>query len=108
MRVRRYIEKEFGVKLAGRTKSVKIKDNAFVHFDNVFEWPNPNDSVRREKGYCHGLSTHIGVLSDGTVVPCCLDADGNMPLGNVNQNSISEIFNMPRAVAMKKGFLREN
>ena len=34
----------------------------------------------------------IGILADGTVVPCCLDADGNAALGNVFETPLSEIL----------------
>ncbi len=98
------IEKEFNIKLKDQTTSVKIKNNAFIHFDNSFEWPAPTNPIRTKKGYCHGLSTHIGILSDGTVVPCCLDNDGNIPLGNIKDNTLKEILLLPRAVNMKKGF----
>lgn len=100
------IEDEFEVKLEEETKKVsaKIKNNAFIHYDKSFEWPDSKDDVRTDRGYCHGLSTHIGILSDGTVVPCCLDAQGHIPLGNVLNNSIEEILLTKRAKDMKKGF----
>lgn len=100
------IEKEFDVNLVEETKkiSAKIKNNAFIHFDNSFDWPNPKDEIRTDHGYCHGLSTHIGILCDGTVVPCCLDNNGNIPLGNIKKDSIENILNSKKAVNMKKGF----
>ncbi len=100
------IENEFDVKLEEESKkiSMKIKNNAYIHYDNSFEWPDPKKEVRSEKGYCHGLSTHIGVLSNGTIVPCCLDHNCNIPLGNINKNTIVEILSHRRAQDMKKGF----
>jgi len=100
------IENEFAVKLSEENKkiSIKIKNNSFIHFDNSFQWPNPKDVVRSKVGYCHGLSTHIGILSNGTVVPCCLDNNGNIPLGNIKDNTIEEILGFERATKMKKGF----
>jgi len=100
------IEKEFKVSLEEETRkiSVKIKNNAFIHFDNSFDWPNPEDEIRTDRGYCHGLSTHIGILCDGTVVPCCLDNNGNIPLGNIKEDSIENILSSKTATDMKKGF----
>lgn len=99
------IEKEFDIKLPNNNnQSTQIKNNAFIHFDNAFEWPDPKKGDESHNGFCFGLKTHIGILSDGTVVPCCLDNDGNIPLGNINENTITEILDMPRASNMRKGF----
>ncbi|MFP4523366.1 MAG: radical SAM/SPASM domain-containing protein [Candidatus Nanoarchaeia archaeon] len=84
--------------------SKKIKNNAYIHFDMSFKWPDKKDPIRNTKGYCHGLATHIGVLCDGTIVPCCLDNNAQLALGNINQNTIEEILQSKRAIAMKKGF----
>ena len=32
------------------------------------------------------------ILADGTVVPCCLDVDGEMPLGNITETSFQDIW----------------
>ena len=100
------IEQEFNVKLEEETKkiSTKIKNNAYVHYDESFDWPDPKDEIRSERGYCHGLTTHIGILVDGTVVPCCLDNDGNIPLGNITEQKIAGVLAGSRAMAIKKGF----
>ena len=58
------------------------------------------------KGSCHALRKQIGILSDGTVVPCCMDTSGVMGLGNLFTQELSEILASKRAVAMKKGFER--
>jgi radical SAM protein with 4Fe4S-binding SPASM domain len=108
------IEKKFNIELEEKSNkiSTKIVNNAFIHYDNSFEWPDPNKKIKATKGYCHGLSNHIGILSDGTVIPCCLDNNGNIPLGNIKNNTINEILKSPRAINMKKGFqerkLKEN
>ncbi len=98
------IEKEFNTKIKERTGGMRIKDNVSIHFDDLFEWPNPKNRIRSETGYCHGLGTHIGILVDGTVVPCCLDNEGVISLGNIKDNTIAEILNTQRTKAMKKGF----
>lgn len=41
---------------------------------------------------CAAPFQHGCILSDGTVVPCCLDLDGEMPLGNVAERSFREIW----------------
>lgn len=100
------IEEEFDVKIDSeiKKKSVKIKNNSFIHYDESFDWPNPKDEIRTEHGYCHGLSTHIGILSNGTVVPCCLDNNGNIPLGNIKETGLEDILAQRRAQDMIRGF----
>jgi len=100
------IQEEFDVKLKEGTKkiSTKIKNNAYVHYDNSFDWPDPKAQIRSKRGYCHGLSTHIGILVDGTVVPCCLDNNGNIPLGNITTQKLVDILAGSRATVIKKGF----
>ena len=55
---------------------------------------------------CRGLLDHFGILSDGTVVPCCLDSDGVIALGNVFREELRDILASPRAQAMAEGFHR--
>ena len=100
------IEEEFGIKIKEESKkiSTKIANNLYIHYDESFNWPNPNDEIRSEKGYCHALTRYIGILSNGTITPCCLDNNGNIPLGNVKDNTIEEILNGERAQNIKKGF----
>mgnify|MGYP000120630391 CR=1 FL=1 len=43
-------------------------------------------------------------MADGTVVPCCLDGDGVINLGNLNTTALSEVLGSKRAVDMLEGF----
>lgn len=85
-------------------KSQRLKNRLYLHFDTEFTWPSLEHPVRSERGTCHGLSTHFGVHVDGTLVPCCLDKEAAIPLGNIIQQSALEILDAPRAQAMRKGF----
>jgi MoaA/NifB/PqqE/SkfB family radical SAM enzyme len=85
-------------------KSVPLKGRVCLHFDSRFEWPHPEQPIRSERGFCHGLSSHIGILADGTVVPCCLDKEGVISLGNCGSQKIGDILNTPRATAIHDGF----
>jgi MoaA/NifB/PqqE/SkfB family radical SAM enzyme len=90
----------------GSIKSKRIWNKLSLHFDSRFEWPSMDAPYFGLKGTCHALKGHIGILADGTVVPCCLDKEGEIPLGNCLQQSIASILNSPRAVKMRKGFDR--
>lgn len=87
-----------------RKKRLPIKGRASVHFDSRFKWPSLLDEMRSDAGFCYGLKSHFGILADGRLVPCCLDKEGVITLGNCAEQSIQEILSSPRAVQMKLGF----
>lgn len=84
----------------------KIDINTYVNKENLFVWPDVDNGLEME-GHCYGLSTHIGILSDGTVVPCCLDGNGEINLGNVFDLDLSTIINGEKFQMLKNGF-KEN
>lgn len=94
-----YLESELNVKIVPTDKA--ILRNVYVSFDSEFVWPeaetNTSDFV-----YCHGIKDHIGILVDGTVVPCCLDGNGVINLGNLFTSSLEEILSSPRYLKMLK------
>lgn len=75
-----------------KEKSVTIDTNTFVDKENLFNWPDLDNDIDTD-GCCYGLRTHIGILSDGTVVPCCLDTDGIINLGNIYEEDLDTILN---------------
>ena len=85
-------------------KSFKIKNRLYLHFDTEFTWPSLSLPPLGDKGSCYGLSGHFGIHADGTVVPCCLDKEADIPLGNANESDINEILNSERAQKILKGF----
>lgn len=86
-----------------KTASIRLAPKVILHFENYFEWPSLN-STHDSHGRCYGLKSHIGILANGTVVPCCLDGDGIIDLGNLNISSLEEILNSKRAKDMVEGF----
>ena len=88
-------------------KSLRIQDKVFLHFDTEFTWPSLDLPILGTRGTCYGLKSHFGILVDGTVVPCCLDNEGAIPLGNISDSSIMEILESPRSKAIVQGF-RDN
>lgn len=86
-----------------RPKSIRLASKILVHFDNYFEWP----SLKNENyghGTCQGLQSHIAILASGKVVPCCLDCDGVIELGDLHENSLEAILASERTVNMLEGF----
>ena len=71
--------------------NTKLIDNVYVSLQNIFEWPSNANS--NSDGYCLGGNSHIGILSDGSVVICCLDGEGESNLGNIFYEDLSFILN---------------
>lgn len=106
------IEQRFGIQVdtdiqVKVQKSRRLKNRLYLHFDTEFTWPRIDLPVLGESGRCYGLSSHFGILVDGTVVPCCLDKEGAIPLGNIKERPIADILSDQRSVTILKGF-REN
>jgi radical SAM protein with 4Fe4S-binding SPASM domain len=105
----RAVEEKFSLSINRRveprlTKSKNLKGRLYLHYDTRFEWPHPVNPVVREKGTCQGTRTHVGIHADGTVVPCCLDKEARIPLGNVNRQSFQEVLGGARFQAIHQGF----
>jgi radical SAM protein with 4Fe4S-binding SPASM domain len=86
-----------------RPKSIRLAAKVLVHFDNYFEWPSLNNKIYGD-GTCQGLQSHIAILASGKVVPCCLDCDGIIELGDLHENSLEAIVTSKRASEMLNGF----
>ena len=87
-------------------KRLKLKDKVYLNMAEKFSWPDANLSLISEDVFCHGLRDQIGILLDGTVVPCCLDSEGKIPLGNIFEQSLEEIITSERARNIYDGFSR--
>lgn len=82
--------------------NININSTIYVDKDNEFEWPTI--TTKKTTGYCYALKTQIAILVDGTVVPCCLDSDGIINLGNIFTETIAEIQKKERYRRLKKSF----
>lgn len=83
--------------------NIKIASTIYVDKDNEFIWPDDKICEKNE-GYCPALKTQIAILSDGTVVPCCLDSNGKIPLGNIYVESFEDIIKSKKTTELKKSF----
>lgn len=83
---------------------IKLRNNLFINQDIEFSWPNINKPIIIERGRCLALKEQIAILVDGTVVPCCLDNNGDIPLGNILEEELEEILQKPKSANIKKNF----
>lgn len=90
-----------------RPKSLRIAKKLFFHFDDYFNWPTLDGQSKLKHGFCYGLKSHFGILSSGSVVPCCLDKDGVVNLGNIHEQTLEDILNSSRVKQIQEGFLNQ-
>lgn len=73
-------------------------------FDNLcfvgcMDWVGQIELIKNEypiilsyNSWCSALDTDLNVLYDGTVVPCCFDVHGKMPIGHFSNMTLDEIL----------------
>lgn len=99
----RLLEQEFQI-IIDQVSNFKITENFYVSAQNKFKWPDLNQPKQNESGYCHALKDQLAILVDGTVVPCCLDHQGDIPLGNLFQEELKDILASDKVLAIQNGF----
>lgn len=87
-------------------RGIRVKQLLYIEWGERFGWPDKSAPVQGNEVFCYGLCNHFGILSDGTVVPCCLDSDGVISLGNIFTEDIADILTSPRARNIVEGFKR--
>ena len=90
--------------IAKKEKFVKLSENAFLNQDLEFVWPSMENEIISEIGTCWGLRNQVAILSNGDVVPCCLDGEGYIRLGNIFEESFNEILNSEYSKEFIKAF----
>jgi len=96
-------EKETLCKVA-KDSGVKLAEHIFLQTAPRFEWPDGDKTRSDTTKTCYALRDQVAILTDGSIVPCCLDADGAMTLGNIFQDDLLEVLQRERAQKIKKGF----
>lgn len=89
---------------ATERRGTRIGDRVYLEYGDKFDWPDLSATDGGEAVFCYGLRDQLGILCDGTVVPCCLDHEGDIALGNLFTQSMDEILESPRAKAIYQGF----
>lgn len=85
-------------------KNINIADNIYLDKDIEFTWPNVGEDIDSNSGTCYGTRSHIAILSNGTVTPCCLDSEGIINLGNIFKDDIEDILSSKLYCSIKEGF----
>ena len=85
-------------------RGIRLGDKIYLEYGDKFDWPDLSCEEGTENIFCYGLRDQLGVLCDGTVVPCCLDHEGDIPLGNLLEQEVDDILKSQRAQAIYNGF----
>lgn len=88
------------------SKSKKLFGKVYIHFDTEFQWPSPTLPERSSVGSCYGLRKQLAIHANGDVVPCCLDKESILKIGNIYESPLTEIMKSERAQRIKAGFER--
>lgn len=102
----RYLQSCIAGDWAENSRGIRIRDKLYLEWGDRFQWPDKDAPIQGKEFFCYGMRDHFGILCDGTVVPCCLDSDGIITLGNIFTDSIADILATNRATAIAKGFER--
>ncbi len=99
-----YINKRYNLNLKENVSNITIKDKLYINNFHEFIWPDLNNNYYNELGTCYALTDHIGILVDGTIIPCCLDTQGIINLGNIYKDNIEKIMKQDRVINMITNF----
>ena len=86
------------------SRGFRIRHKLHLEWGDRFEWPDVSCEEGDSSVFCYGLSDHFGILVDGTVIPCCLDREGVINLGNIHETPIEDILTSERAKSILEGF----
>ena len=88
-------------------RGIRIAPRVYLEYGEKFDWPDLTAPEGTDKVFCYGLRDQLGILWDGTVVPCCLDHEGDLALGTLFRQDLADILSTPRAKAIYDGFSRK-
>ena len=99
-----YLSEYFPKPWHHESRGIRIGQKVFLEYGDKFDWPDLQNEEGTDSIFCYGLRDQIGILCDGTVVPCCLDHEGDIALGNLFRQDLDEILSLPRAINIYNGF----
>ena len=82
----------------------KIGAGVYLEWGEKFDWPTDDGSLpdNGPRSHCFAMKDHVAILTDGRVLPCCIDCDGRMALGSLADKSLAEILAGEKAVEFRR------
>ncbi len=99
----KYLENKFNKKILIK-KGYEIIKNVFISTEKEFIWPDYNNEFYNDSGKCYALKDHIGILVNGDIIPCCLDVNSYLCLGNIFKDDLQSVIKSEKYNIMLKGF----
>ena len=99
-----YLENRLSGEWKWGTRGARIRHKLHLEYGDRFAWPDMSCDNMGDSVFCYGLGDHFGILCDGRVIPCCLDREGEITLGNIFERPIRDILSSERAIAIRTGF----
>lgn len=103
-----YLKERFPEEWVEGSRGARIREKLHLEYGDRFAWPDRDAEEGDSSVFCYGLRDHFGILSDGRVIPCCLDREGVITLGNVYETPLAEILDSERAKNILEGFNRRH
>lgn len=99
-----FFEQYFNTKFDKKLQRNRLARHIILDQKKQFKWPNLNNKFISDIGTCYALEKQVAILSDGTLVPCCLDSNGCINLGNVFEKDFNELINNEKFLKIKNDF----
>ncbi|MCR6590974.1 radical SAM domain protein [Campylobacter insulaenigrae] len=99
-----FLQDIFCIKIHTNLEKNRLARHIVLNQARLFKWPSLQDKILNEVGSCHALTKQIAILSDGTLVPCCLDVKADINLGNCFEQSFEELLHSSLYLDLKHGF----
>ena len=88
-----YLKNKYSFELTSKINSYKIKENTYIYFEELFNWPQITDKDISNTGTCRGAIDMIAINCNSDVTICCLDPKAYNKIGNLKKNTLADILN---------------
>lgn len=88
---------------------IQFGRDAYIRFKPAISFGNAVGEAAPDQcdnGYCFFPDSVLCILSDGNLVPCCIDFEGEMKMGNALESDIVTVWNGSRAREIRAAFER--
>ena len=87
----------------GKTTLMALGEGIELQWTSYHGW---GEGKPPKEHFCSYPWRQLAVLVDGNTTACCVDAEGEIVLGNVTEKSVEEIWNGPELNRLRAGFER--
>ncbi len=89
------LKEKYSFEITSKKNSYQLKENTYIYFEELFEWPKISDPEIGDVGTCHGGVDMLGITVDSKVTLCCLDPKAHNVIGSLEESGFAHIINSP-------------